>query len=250
MPAARPNPFFVHGVPDTPAVWGPLLAALGNEAAAPRLPGFGDVPPAGFAATKDGYAAWLIDRLAAHCAKTGPADLVGHDWGALLVLRAASLRPDLVRSWAVSGAVIDPEYRGHRVARIWNTRLLGEVFMVITPQSAMQRAFRQSGMSEDLAREEALAWTPTMRRSILSLYRSAEGLRFTGDWIARLADLPGRGLVIWGDQDPYVSTQVAERFCAAHDVPLKVEHGAGHWAIIDRAPAIAAHLQTHWAAIH
>jgi pimeloyl-ACP methyl ester carboxylesterase len=250
MSPARPNPVLVHGVPDTPAVWGPLLAALGIEAERPRLPGFGDALPVGFTAKKDGYAAWLADRIAAHCAKTGPVDLVGHDWGALLVLRVASLRPDLVRSWAVSGAVLDPDYRGHSIARIWNTPLLGEAFMALTPRSAMRRSFVRSGLGDDLAHEEAEAWTATMRRSILSLYRSAEGLRFGGDWIARLADLPRHGLVIWGDRDPYVSLAVAERFTATHRVPLHLETGAGHWAIAERAAPIAACLRAHWAAIH
>src|SRR3546814_17337907 len=47
-------------------------------------------------------------------------DIVGRDWGARIAQRVAMLRPDLIRSWAVSNAVIDPDDRGHRIARIWN----------------------------------------------------------------------------------------------------------------------------------
>ena len=50
---------FVHGVPDTPALWEPLIAALGlkpGEWLAPALPGFGRAVPAGFTCTKDAYA--------------------------------------------------------------------------------------------------------------------------------------------------------------------------------------------------
>ena len=53
---------FVHGVPDTPALWEPLIAALGlkpGEWLAPALPGFGRAVPAGFTCTKDAYADWL-----------------------------------------------------------------------------------------------------------------------------------------------------------------------------------------------
>ena len=50
----------------------------------------------------------------------GPIDIVGHDWGALIAQRVAMLHPDLIRSWAISNAVIDPDYRGHRLARELN----------------------------------------------------------------------------------------------------------------------------------
>ena len=84
---------FVHGVPDTPALWNPLIAALGlkpGDYLAPALPGFGTEKPAGFRSTKDEYAAWLVAQMEA---AGGPVHIVGHDWGALLTLRAASLRP-------------------------------------------------------------------------------------------------------------------------------------------------------------
>ena len=100
---------FVHGVPDTPALWGAAIDALGLQAGdyiAPALPGFGVPVPDGFTRTKDAYADWLVRQIEA---VGTPVDLVGHDWGALLSLRAASLRPDLIRSWCVTNAVIDPD---------------------------------------------------------------------------------------------------------------------------------------------
>ena len=111
---------FVHGVPDTEHVWHRVIAALGRrDVMTLRLPGFAGPVPEGFPATKDAYAEWLVEQVA----KVGtPVDLVGHDWGALLVLRAASLRPDLVRSWTAGGAPLDPEYEWHEAARLWQTR--------------------------------------------------------------------------------------------------------------------------------
>ena len=57
---------FIHGVPDTPHLWKPLIAALGLEPAdyfAPALPGFGTPVPKGFACTKDAYVDYLIAEI-------------------------------------------------------------------------------------------------------------------------------------------------------------------------------------------
>ncbi|MGJ4930203.1 alpha/beta fold hydrolase [Bradyrhizobium sp. HKCCYLS2038] len=240
------NRIFLHGVPDTPAIWDPLIAALGETVALPCLPGFCGRAPDGFACTKDAYADWLVTLMEAQHAAFGPLDLVGHDWGALLVLRAASLRPELVRSWAVAGAALDADYRGHRIARIWNTPILGEIFMALSSQRAMARMFRQSGLPADLAAREAAAWQAPMRRAILALYRSADGLRFGGDWIAGLAQLPRRGLVISGTQDPFVPLATLSRFAQAYGALLHVEQDAGHWSIVERPQSIAAALRAHW----
>jgi pimeloyl-ACP methyl ester carboxylesterase len=240
------NRVFVHGVPDTPMIWTRLIEQLGGDVLTPCLPGFCSPPPEGFGSTKDDYADWLVTVLEDQYARSGPLDVVGHDWGALLTLRAASLRPDLIRSWAISGAAIDPAYRGHTVARIWNTPVVGEIFMAISSQKTMETALHKAGLPRPLARLEASAWGPQMQRSILSLYRSTDGLRFGGDWVDRLKALPGRGLLIWGDQDPYVGLDVARRFARAHAGDLHIESQAGHWAIVERAEEIAKVLLAHW----
>lgn len=239
---------FVHGVPDTPALWEPLVAALGlkrDEYVAPTLPGFGAPVPSGFSCTKDAYAAWLIGEIE----KAGkPVHLVGHDWGALLALRAASLRPDLIASWCVTNAVIDPDYRGHQNARLWATPILGELSMVaIRNKPRLEAALVTAGMPSALARHEVPLIDRTMRQSILKLYRSANGLRFAGPWVDDLARLPPRGRLFWGATDIFVQLAVAERFSRQRNIPLHVEHGAGHWACHERAASFANVLTAHWA---
>ncbi|MEL6663317.1 MAG: alpha/beta hydrolase [Pseudomonadota bacterium] len=238
----------IHGVPDSPAVWGPLIKALGAEAPieAPALPGFHDPLPSGFHPNKDSYANWVVSEMERLHAATGPVDLVGHDWGALLVLRAASLRPELVRSWAISNAMIDPDYSGHTIARAWATPVLGEIVMALTRKAALAKSLAENGLPEDIAQKEAAAWNPSMRRCILGLYRSAVGLRFSGDWVTRLEDLPERGLVLWGETDPYVPLKFGTAFAERHGVPFHLEPDAGHWAIAERAESIAEALKTHW----
>lgn len=238
---------FVHGVPDTPALWNPLIAALGlkpGEWQAPALPGFGAPVPGGFGCTKDAYAGWLIGELE----KVGqPVHLVGHDWGALLALRAACLRPDLIASWCVTNAVIDPEYRGHQNARIWATPLLGELSMLaIRNQGRIETALVAGGMPAALAKAEVPHIDKVMRQSILKLYRSADGLRFKGPWVDDLAKLPRRGQIFWGATDIFVQLSVAQRFASKWNVPLHVEQGAGHWACHEHASQFADVLRAHW----
>ena len=118
---------FVHGVPDTQRVWDSVSSRLDRkDVVTPSLPGFGCPVRDGFAATKEAFVDWLLGQLAA---LQGPIDLVGHDWGGLLVVRVVSLRPDAVRSWAAGGAPLDREYVWHEAAKAWQTPGLGEKVM-------------------------------------------------------------------------------------------------------------------------
>ncbi|KGB56665.1 Alpha/beta hydrolase fold protein [Sphingopyxis sp. LC81] len=244
---------FLHGVPDSPAIWRPLLAALdlGNTpVAVPALPGFTAPLPAGFPATKEAYADWAVGEAEALFAAHGPIDIVGHDWGALIAQRVAMLRPDLIRSWVVSNAVIDPDYRGHRIARIWNTPLLGEIFMALSKPAKLAEGLAAQGMPADIAREEAAQWANKDKRSaILKLYRSAKGLSFEHDWARDIGKLPANGALIWGEGDPYVELSVAQRFAANTGTPLTVIEGAGHWAIAERPAEVAAALRRFWTSL-
>ena len=241
----------IHGVPDTPFMWGPLIEALDlpDEAVVtPALPGFVDPPPADFPSTKEAYTDWLIEQIAAVADQhKGKVHVIGHDWGAVLTLRIASLRPDLFETWTVANAVIDPDYRGHRMAKIWATPILGEIAMALAPAKRMAPALADLGMPEAVAGHEARFWSSSMKKAILRLYRSAKGLSFRGEWVEDLENLPERGLVLWGETDPFVDLSVAKRFHARWGFPLQVIEDTGHWGLIE-APGIAAqHIKAHWA---
>jgi pimeloyl-ACP methyl ester carboxylesterase len=92
---------FVHGVPETSAIWDAVRARLDVESVAVDLPGFAGPRPAGFGASKDEYAEWLAAVLASI---DGPIDLVGHDWGALLAVWIATAFEQPLRSWSVDAA--------------------------------------------------------------------------------------------------------------------------------------------------
>jgi pimeloyl-ACP methyl ester carboxylesterase len=237
----------VHGVPDTPFMWRPLIAALGlaaGEVRAPALPGFGAPLPAGFDCTKEAYARWLIGELEAAAAAGGPVDLVGHDWGALLSVYVANARPELIRTWAVANALPDPDYRWHRAARAWQTPLLGEFAMWSLRFQNLERALVAGGMPAEIAAHETPKVDLTMRQAILKLYRSA--VNVGREWGGDLSRLPKRGLILWGTEDPFVGVDVAERFAQAWGVTLHREAGAGHWAIAERPQACADRLRALW----
>jgi pimeloyl-ACP methyl ester carboxylesterase len=44
---------FVHGVPETAALWDKVRAAIGRDSVALSMPGFGTPRPVGFGATTD-----------------------------------------------------------------------------------------------------------------------------------------------------------------------------------------------------
>ena len=82
---------FVHGVPETSAIWDPLLDDFGrDDVVTLSPPGFGAPVPDGFDATSDAYRDWLVGELER---LDGPVDLIGHDWGGGHALRAAGWSP-------------------------------------------------------------------------------------------------------------------------------------------------------------
>jgi len=166
---------FFHGVPNSPAIWAPLLDVLDlhpSQVSVLSLPGFMTPHPTGFDATKEDYAQWAITLIKEQFDTHGPLDIIGHDWGALIVQRASMLVPDMIRSWVISGAVISPNYYGHTIAKIWNMPVLGESLMLLISADMIKRTLIKDGVPKTIALEESRYWRNWhMRLSILDLYR-------------------------------------------------------------------------------
>jgi len=225
---------FVHGVPDTPAIWTPLIDVMGEAAAGAtslQLPGFGVTAPEGFLTTAEAYAGWLESELVKIAEASGPIDLVGHDWGAILGWRLVNMRPDLIRTWTLIAAPVWPDYRWHFFARIWQTPTLGELSTRVTPEWSVAALLSHWRMPRDLAKHEAACVDAEMRNAILPLYRS--GKRIGADWSARDALNKKSGLFIFGERDPFMKAHEAAAFADALGVENHVEPDAGHWLIAE-----------------
>ncbi len=233
----------VHGVPDTHRLWDPLRSHLKRkDVIAVSLPGFGVPVPAGFAATKEAYAGWLIGEIE----RIGtPVDLVGHDWGALLVQRVVSLRPDLIRTWACGDGPIDVDYVWHDLAQQWQTPELGEQVIAMMTPEMLAAGLVAVGVPSAIAAETARHVDATMKDCILKLYRSA--VHVGAEWQSDVEKITRPALILWGKDDPYVEPRFAERLAQRVHGDLILFEGCGHWWPLQRAPESAAALERFWA---
>ena len=234
--------FLVHGVPDTAMLWDDLRKELTRtDVIAPTMPGFSTPVPDGFDATKDAYVSWLIEQVEA---VGEPVDIVGHDWGSTLVQRLVSLRPDLVRTWAVGSGQLETDYVWHDAAQAWQTPGVGEQVMDGMTTDVMAGVLAQQGLSPDYARLVAEKIDGTMKDCVLKLYRSAT--KVAEDWPPLSAPVPP-GLVIFGADDPYVSPVFGRHLAERTGARFVSFDGCSHWWPHQRAAEAAALLNEHWA---
>jgi pimeloyl-ACP methyl ester carboxylesterase len=243
---------FVHGNPETAALWDDLIPHLRHvDVITLSPPGFGAPVPDGFDATANAYRDWLATELGRI---EGPIDLVGHDWGGGHVMRIAMERPELIRSWATDVAgLFDPHYVWHEMARLWQTPGAGEQAVaqsVAAPLGARAQRYESYGMSPRVAAGIAAGFDETMGRCILTLYRSAAQPAIA-DWGRQLGNAAARpGLVIVATEDHFAGGELmarrsAER-CSARVAALP---GLGHWWMCQDPTAGAAALTKFWSGL-
>ncbi len=236
---------FVHGNPETVAIWGPLIEALEAGGLDDRTvtlspPGFGAPVPEGWDPTPARYVTWLGDALDEI---DGPIDLVGHDWGAGHLFGLLAVAPERVRSWAADCAgLLHPEYVWHDLAQVWQTPGAGEeavAGMIELGAEARREAYQGLGLPEEVANSMAEAVDEDMGRCILGLYRGGAQpvLAELGRELSETALPPG--LVIDATADPYVASELAVRMLDRLEAGHLSLEGRGHWWMTED-PAVAA----------
>lgn len=231
---------FVHGNPGSADDWEGLVAAsagAGMRAVAFDLPDFGEtIAPLDFEHTVFGYAGFVGEALA----KLGVerAHLVIHDFGGPIGLVWAMTHPDALASATLVDTGILPGYRWHPLARIWRTPRAGEALQAV----ATRRLFRflvnlqePRGLPRGFVERMYDQYDQRTRRAVLKLYRATPDPGAMSEnliGLFRPRDLPA--LVIWGEEDAYLSSSYAYRQREAFpSADVHVLPASGHWPFAD-----------------
>ena len=243
--AAPEGVVFVHGNPGSADDWEPFVVAAAGavgRAVALDLPDFGDTAAApGFEHTTPGYAAWLgaaLEQLGIE-----RVHLVLHDFGGPIGLAWAAGAPERLASITLLDTGVLPGYRWHRLARIWRTPVLGEIFQA----TATRRAFRflvsrsePQGLPRAFLDRMYDHYDRRTRRAVLRLYRATDDpSALSAQVIERLRPHDVPALVIWGEHDAYLPASYAVRQREAFpSADVHVLPTSGHWPFVDAAPVV------------
>jgi len=241
---AKEAAVFVHGNPGSADDWERYVDAAGElgRAVALDLPDFGETSaPRGFRHTSEGYAEWLggaLDTLGVR-----RAHLVLHDFGGPIGLTWAVSAPERVASVTLIDTGVLPGYRWHRMARIWRTPVLGELFQATTSRWAFRTVIGRTeprGLPRSFLDQMYDHYDRRTRRAVLRLYRATDdpnGMRSAVIDAFRSRDVPA--LVIWGEGDAYLPNAYAERQRDAFPgAEVHVLRGSGHWPFVDAAAEV------------
>jgi pimeloyl-ACP methyl ester carboxylesterase len=236
---------FVHGNPGSSLDWERLARGVGEfgRAVAMDMPGFGAADkPADFDYSVPGYARFLGRLLAER--RVQRAHLVMHNFGGPWGLAWAAANPEAILSVTCINTGVLSGYRWHYLARIWQTPLLGELFMASTTKAGMRLLLRHGnprGLPAEYYDHVYKTFDRGTRRAALRLYRNTlnteEGARQLTEALRPL-DLPA--LVVWGAHDPYIPVEFAERQRQVFPrAEIKILPDSGHWPFADDPGAVA-----------
>lgn len=234
----------LHGNPDSSEMWAGVMERLEGRwrCLAPDLPGFGhSQAPETFDCELETMARW-VDGFLDALAVTEPVHLVVHDFGGPYGLAWAVRHPERVRSLAISNTIFFPDYKWHRWARVWRTPVLGELSMLGMSWPVFRGAILKGSrkLSEARIRRMYQLQSGPMKAMVLRLYRAMDPHKLKG-WDKKLLELTARvpAWVLWGEHDPYIGGQFAERFGAERVIRYAE---SGHWAPAEVPEEFAAHL--------
>jgi pimeloyl-ACP methyl ester carboxylesterase len=231
---------FVHGNPGSADDWEPLAGAVGAtglRALAFDLPDFGEtIAPAGFEHTAFGYAGFVDAALAALGVER--AHLVLHDFGGPIGLAWAATHADRIASITLIDIGILPGYKWHRLARIWRTPVLGEVFQATATRGAFRTMISRAeprGLPRPFVERMFDHYDRRTKRAVLKLYRATDDPGAPDpQLVAALTAADPPALVIWGGGDSYLPSSYAERqreFLSRAEIHV-LPH-SGHWPFAD-----------------
>jgi pimeloyl-ACP methyl ester carboxylesterase len=231
---------FLHGNPGSSDDWEPLAGAVGGiglRAVAFDLPDFGEtIAPTGFEHSAPGYAAFVEAALAALGIER--VHLVLHDFGGPIGLTWAATNGARIASITLIDIGILPGYKWHRLARIWRTPVLGEIFQATATRTAFRTLINRDeprGLPRPFIDRMYDQFDRRTRRAVLKLYRATDEPGAPDpELVATLKAADPPALVIWGAGDAYLPSSYAGRqreYLAKAEVHV-LPH-SGHWPFAD-----------------
>ena len=234
---------FVHGNPGAGSDWEPLMEHVAEFATvvAPDMPGFGGAnkrPDQDYTLAAYGtHLGGLIDQLG-----IGAVHLVAHDFGGPFALTWAAANPGKVASVTLINTGVLLDYEWHRLARVWRTPVVGELFMRTTTRRLARIVIRHDNpeLPKKWANRIVEHLLPAgTKGAVLRLYRSTRQEEMDA-LVEPLRDRDPDTLVVFGATDVYIPVAQAERqrraFPRAH---VEILPGVGHWAWLEQPDQVA-----------
>lgn len=242
-----PPVVLLHGFPEFWYSWRhqlPALAQAGFHALALDLPGYNESDR--LADIMAYRVSNLVEILAQFIQQlSGPVALVGHDWGGVLAWRLAALHPELVNKLAILNAPHPAAYQAllrcspGQWIKSWYIAFfqlpwLPEFTIQANDFAGLERMWRQAPVhpdaftNEDITRYKRAFGLPGALTGPLNYYRAA--IRYSRDANKPPQKVSAPTLVIWGEQDPYLSLNLLDRLGQwVPDLRMERIPDASHW---------------------
>ena len=244
-PDATEAVIFTHGSPGCSLEFTRLLEETGTfaRAIAIDMPGFGQ-------ADKPSPKHFIYDvpNIGIHLAKqlealnVTKAHFVGHDYGGAFNIIAATYNPADVGSISMINSGLMRGMRWHRIARIYRTPFIGELFMAVMNERGFKHTLR--ALPENDLETMWRNLDKPSRKAILALYRNTDMEPQTASLPQlRLLASQWPSIVIFGEDDPYMPARFVPR--NKESLPNSTIHmikGAGHWPHLEKPDEVSAKL--------
>jgi len=252
-----PVVLMLHGNPDNADEWRPLIERLAatHRCIAPDFPGYGQSPepPASFDYGLD-VQRRFIDAVIDEAGIVQPIVLVVHDTGGTVGTAWAASNVARLRGVVFTNTVAFEGFDWFPIARRWGSDSLGgrwraalgmwalgsrggalfkKIFGAQSPQltaAQLDRFVTSFALNADAKRTTLRQFRQLVRPEF---FRGFEAMR-----LGLIERVPCR--VLWGDQDPYLPKDLAQRFGTA---AVTVLPGVGHWVPLVAADQLAAEVR-------
>jgi pimeloyl-ACP methyl ester carboxylesterase len=248
-----PLVLMLHGFPQFWYQWRhqiPALVEAGFRVVAPDMRGYNlsDKPP-GVRAYRVELLARDVERLIVACGGEA-ADVVGHDWGAIVAWIAAMRHPERVKKLAILNVPHPARFPDGLLSPMQLLRSSYAFFFQIPrlPEEVIRAGefallrsvlrgdpVRPSTFSEeDVQRYVEAISRPGALTATINYYRAL--LRNPGETRALLQRIEAPVLVIWGERDRFLSRRLSEppHLWVPNLVRVKRLPDASHWVAEDR----------------